>query len=442
MVQKPDMIMKVLWLSSANTLFNEKGDRSYNGKGWIASLQDAVRQYAPDIRLAVAFLSAEDSGAIIQDGVTYYKIRKRTPAGLRKLIRNWKGGEAENYDDRIREITGDFRPDLVQVFGCETKLASAVISIRDIPVLVHIQGILNECIPCFFPPGWGPEDMVIPSTLINEKILRNGYIHLYEDYMLRAAKEKEYLSAMHYAAGRTWWDKEAVGRFSSASYFHVDEVLRPAFYRYAGAACKDGGTMTGISNRPAAGTGNAVRISSTISPVPYKGLDIILRTAAQLRAGGRRIRWDVAGITPGSDIVRIFEEKTGIRAEENGIRFRGVLDEVQLVKMLLDSDVYVHPSYIDNSPNSVCEAQLLGIPVAATAAGGTSSLIQDGVTGKIVGTGDSSAMAEAITSYMDRPAEAAAKAKAAAEAAALRHDRKKIVSDLLSAYHSITGLTD
>lgn len=436
------MIMKVLWLSSANTLFNEKGDRSYNGKGWIASLQDAVRQYAPGISLAVAFLSAEDSGAIVQDGVTYYKIRKRTPAGLRKLLRNWKGGEPENYDDRIREITGDFRPDLVQVFGCETKLASAVVSIKDIPVLVHIQGILNECIPCFFPYGWGPGDMVIPSTFINERILCNGYIHLYQDYRQRAAKEKEYLSSMHFAAGRTCWDMDAVRRYSSAGYFHIDEVLRPAFYRYAGAACKDSCTMTGISHKPATGTGNAVRISSTISPVPYKGLDVILRTAALLKADGRRIRWDVAGIAQDSDIVRIFEQKTGIRAEENGIIFRGVLDEGQLVRMLLDSDIYVHPSYIDNSPNSICEAQILGIPVAATAAGGTSSLVLDGTTGKLVGTGDSAAMAEAVSCYMDRPEVAAATAKAAAEAAALRHDRRKIVSDLLSAYQSITGLTD
>lgn len=436
MVQKPDMIMKVLWLSSANTLFDEKGDRSYNGKGWIASLQDAVRQYAPHIRLAVAFLSAEDSGATVQDGVTYYKIRRRTPSGLRKLLRNWGGGGQENYDDRIREVADDFRPDLIQVFGCETKLASAILSIKDIPVIVHIQGILNECLPCFFPPGFRPGDMVIPSTFTNEKILRNGYIHLYEDYRLRAAREKEYLSVMHYAAGRTSWDKEAVRKYSSATYFHIDEVLRPAFYRHAGEGC------TRAGNRPMPGkrTADETRISSTISPVPYKGLDLILRTAARLKRDGRKIIWDVAGITPDSDIVRIFEKKTGIRAAENGIRFRGILDEDQLAEMLLASCIYVHPSYMDNSPNSVCEAQMLGIPVAATDAGGTTSLVQDGITGKIVGTGDSAAMAEAIAYYMDHPQEAAATAKAAASAAASRHDRSKIVSGLLSAYCSITGL--
>lgn len=429
--------MKVLWLSPANTLFNEKGDRAYNGKGWVASLQDAVREYAPSIRLAIAFLSTEDSGAIVQDGVSYYKIRRRTPAGFRKLMHNWSKDVSENYDDRIRQIADDFKPDIIQVFGCETKLASAILSIKDIPVIVHIQGILNECLPCFFPPGFCTEDMVTSSTFINEKILRNGYIHLYDDYRRRAVKEKSYLSGMRYAMGRTFWDKAAVQKYSSACYFHVDEVLRPVFYSYAAGAGPGKADNMASGHAWYGGNGHIIRLASTISPVPYKGLDLILRTASILKKDGRKVRWDVAGINPGSDIVRIFEKKTGIKAEDNGIRFLGVIDEVRLAQTLLDSDIYVHPSYIDNSPNSVCEAQMLGIPAVVTDAGGTSALVKDGTTGKVVATGDSAAMAEAIAGYMDRPQEAYATAKAAAEAAALRHDRRKIVSDLLSAYQLI-----
>lgn len=433
--------MKVLWLSSANTLCDEKGDRAYNGKGWIASLQGAVREYAPSVTLAVAFLSSEDSEATVRDGVTYYKIRRRTPKGLCKLMDNWSEGKPENYDDRIRQIADDFRPDIIQVFGCETKLASAILSIKDIPVIVHIQGILNECLPRFFPPGFRPEDMVTSATFINEKILRNGYIHLYEDYRRRALKETAYLSGMRFAAGRTLWDKSAIMKYSSAEYFHIDEVLRPVFYRYAGAAL-DKTACIASAGKVDGGNGHVSRIASTISAVPYKGLDMILKTADLLKKDGRKFRWDVAGISEDSGIVSIFEKKTGIKARECGIRFTGVIDDTLLAKALLDADIYVHPSYIENSPNSVCEAQILGIPAAVTDAGGTSSLVQDGATGKVVGTGDSFAMAEAIAYYIDRPQEAAETAKAAAVAAAMRHDRRRIVSDLLSAYHSVTGISD
>lgn len=46
------------------------------------------------------------------------------------------------------------------------------------------------------------------------------------------------------------------------------------------------------------------------------------------------------------------------------------------VEILLRADVYVHPSYIDNSPNSLCKAQILGVPVISCNVGGISSLIE------------------------------------------------------------------
>lgn len=423
--------MKILWLSSANTLFNEKGDRAYNGKGWIASLQNAVCEFAPDLELGVAFLSAEESGAVRQNGITYYKIKKRSPKGVRKLWNNWTGGKIENYDSAIRHIADDFRPDIVHVFGCESKLATAVLSIKDIPVTVHIQGILNEYINYFYPPDTCARDMVTRKNFFNEVILKNGYIHLFEDYKLRAEQEKACLNGLRYAMGRTEWDKNIVRAYSSAEYFHVDEVLRPAFYEYAGACL----------GRTAA-AGKRIRLATTISPAPYKGLDLILRTADALVNSGLEPVWDVSGISEDSGIVRIFEKKTGIRAKDCGIRFKGVLNEYEIVKILSEADIYVHPSYIENSPNSICEAQLLGLPVVATDAGGTSSLVRNGISGKIVPAGDHCAAAEAIMSFLADSGSMHDAAKAASEDAALRHDRRKIVSDLMSAYIRIAAPGD
>ena len=46
-----------------------------------------------------------------------------------------------------------------------------------------------------------------------------------------------------------------------------------------------------------------------------------------------------------------------------------------------EADLYIHPSIIDNSPNTVCEAQLIGIPVIAANTGGLAQMIEDGKTG-------------------------------------------------------------
>ena len=45
--------------------------------------------------------------------------------------------------------------------------------------------------------------------------------------------------------------------------------------------------------------------------------------------------------------------------------------------MLLDSHLYVYPSLMDNSPNALCEAQLLGVPCIATYVGGIPKMEKD-----------------------------------------------------------------
>ena len=48
---------------------------------------------------------------------------------------------------------------------------------------------------------------------------------------------------------------------------------------------------------------------------------------------------------------------------------------------MLKSDIFVSASHIENSPNNVAEAMILGMPCIATFAGGTSSYIEDNKNG-------------------------------------------------------------
>ena len=50
-------------------------------------------------------------------------------------------------------------------------------------------------------------------------------------------------------------------------------------------------------------------------------------------------------------------------------------------KQYLKCNVFVSPSGIENSPNSVCEAQMLGVPVVASYVGGTPDMIPDSKCG-------------------------------------------------------------
>jgi len=60
---------------------------------------------------------------------------------------------------------------------------------------------------------------------------------------------------------------------------------------------------------------------------------------------------------------------------EGTIIFTGLLDEKQMCERYLQSNVFVCSSSIENSPNSLGEAMLLGVPCVASDVGGVSNML-------------------------------------------------------------------
>ncbi len=74
------------------------------------------------------------------------------------------------------------------------------------------------------------------------------------------------------------------------------------------------------------------------------------------------------------------------------------------------ADAYVLNSTYEGLPHALIEAMLLGTPVVATAAGGNTELVTDGVTGLLVPVGDDDALHEALRKIQDDPEGARARA--------------------------------
>ena len=79
----------------------------------------------------------------------------------------------------------------------------------------------------------------------------------------------------------------------------------------------------------------------------------------------------------------------------------GKLNEEEMKQQFLKSSVFVCASVLENSPNTVGEAQLLGVPVVASATGGIPDLIEDGRDGMLFPVGNASQMAEKIEALWD-----------------------------------------
>ncbi len=408
--------MRVLWFT--NTPPAEAANLGkYNGGGWVSSLMELL---PASVELAVSYISNEGLLAFESRGVKYYRIPNVYNSSASDRLRKMLGFASKEYERlsiSMAAVVQEFKPDLIEVFGSE-HIYGMVAGMVDIPVALHIQGILSECWKRFLPPGMSMFQYAKSGGSFSGFL---GKLYHADSFRRRSKRESEIFATVKNYIGRTEWDKSYVEDVApDARYYHLDEVLRWPFYENAG---KWKGARK--SARPV--------IISTISEAPYKGADVVLRAARKLKDSGVDFEWNVYGNVN----AHFFEEFTGILAEDVNVRFAGVIGSGDLADALRSASVYVHPSYIENSPNSLCEAQMIGVPSVAIGVGGVPSLIENGYDGIIVPAGDFNAVADSISKVLGDRKLASALSSAAVETATERHDRSKIAKGLMEIYEKL-----
>lgn len=405
--------MRILWFSVTPSLFNP-GSNGHNGGGWIASLEQIVRK-EKSIELGVAFHFPDNGFKYENDGVCYYPIAPKKKSFIDRLIS--RNEEIENTA-RYLKIIEDFRPDVIHIFGSENDFG-LICAHTQIPVVIHIQGCMPPYHNALFPVGLSKWDFIFGKGLS----LNYRFIGLRSDGAFRKAAEREVriIQNCKYFMGRTEWDKRLIDLFNpQATYFHCEEALRDSFIQ-----------GTAKWEYP---TSDKKIITSVISRPWYKGCDLILKTAALLkRFTDLNFEWRVYGIPE----MRFYEAKYKIKAKDVNVKVMGTASKEELVEALCKTNCYVHTSYIDNSPNSLCEAQILGVPILATHVGGISSLIDDGCNG-ILFPANAPYTAASLIKQLTSDRELAERLSSnAIERATKRHNPNDIKESLLNIYSSI-----
>ena len=400
----------------ADTMPGSLEDGGYNGGGWIG----ALLRLAPRLTGCFALAGLYDIDGVRKEtkgGAALYKLPRPRESALDKIRKYYLGKETDtgSLAKDLRWVMEDFKPELVYLFGLENRVSDVVLNVSGAPVAVHLQGLLGPISKAYFPTGMS-EKTFLKQFAVREHVRRNGYVYGYREMCRRAVREGDLIRKASYFMGRTEFDRSVVlAAHPRARYFKVNELLRDVFYAHAGAAQ--------YRDR------SRLKIVSTLSDTVYKGLDLVLKTAALLHSR-MEIEWQIIGLDADARLAGIFERELGVRAEQAGVRFLGVCDAEKVCRTLLDADVYVHPSYIDNSPNSVCEAQMLGVPVIATGVGGVGSLIEDGVNGLLVPPGDAQALADALRRLSEDLTLRERLGRSGAAASAARHDPDAVLSSL------------
>lgn len=419
--------MKVLWIT--NNLFKEyfdqKGLSSPFTGGWMHSLALKLKEIAPDMELAIAsrIKSVKQLEEVKAGGFTFYAL-----PGL--LYR-------DSYDASIekdwKEIAQRFSPDVVHIHGSEYPHGLAYVNaVGAEKVVVSIQGIVSR-IARNYAAGIKTSEMLknvtfydlfIASTPMEgqRKCVRQGHM------------EEELFRKINHIIGRTTWDHDHTWAINPyATYHFCNETLRPSFYtneKWNINQCQRHRIFLSQTNQPIKGIHKLIEALPLIlrdypdTEVYVAGNDFL--NTSTLRS---RLRY-----TTFARYVNSLINKYGIKDK---FHFTGMIDADCMAEQYRLANVFVCPSSIENSPNSLGEAQLVGCPVVASYVGGVPDMVENGRTGLLYRFKETEMLASAVCRIFGDDNLAQNMAVNEIEVAQKRHDGVRNAKRMLEIYKLI-----
>lgn len=347
--------MKILWV--VNTVFPDLskalGQNAPVIGGWMYDLAKDLSQL-PDINLYVATVYGGQD--IIHKNIgeiEYYLVPKKN---------KHKWGEV--YDL--------CQPAVVHIHGSEFDYGLNLIDCRPQgKYILSIQGLVSEIYKYYL--GGLTNYEVISSITLRDIIKRDTLFQGKRNFYKRGLQEQAYFKKVNAVMGRTDWDQAHAWALNpKLKYFHCPEQLRDEFYtsdKWSYENCEK----------------HSIFISQ--AGYPIKGLHQVLKAVALLKSEIPDIKLYVAGykicedktlkdrlrMTGYGAYIKKLIKKLGLQSH---VEFVGLLKADEMKAYYLKSNVFVCPSAIENSPNSVCEAQELGVPIISSYVGGIASVIR------------------------------------------------------------------
>ena len=396
--------------------------RQTRGTGfWIHSLVEPLRA-SGQVELGIATATAGDPACrFAEDGIDYFNIPQHKILEVFGVVRR---ARLAGYLRQMGKLIESWKPDLIHVHGTERFFGLArARGVTRVPTVVSIQGLIQQI------QHWVRGDTSWWEATVNTTLWdlsRNATLPMDAlRYRRQARIEREILMGIDAVIGRTDWDRANVREIKPGlPYYHVDEMIRPEFW------------SAGPWSPPGAARGTIFYASSAGL---LKGLPVMLRALATLRRWGHDARLKVAGLSREKDrrgtAKYIFKLISSLELDPF-VDLLGWLPADQLAARMLESSCYVSASFIENSSNAICEAQILGMPCIASHTGGTPSLVSDEQTGLLFSRGDHIMLARQVERVLLDDALSNRLGPASRDAARRRHDPQTIVAALLSAYRA------
>ena len=337
----------------------------------------------------------------------------------------------KELEEVFRQELSAFQPQVIHIWGTEYGHTLAMVkSCRDLGLLEHtvisIQGLCGiyarhyaEGLPESLLYRFSPRDLL---RLDNISFQRKRYIR-------RGSMEAQALALSRHVIGRTPWDRACARLLAPGACYHFcNETLRQDFY-------SDTWTYEGC-------VPHSIFLSS--AAIPIKGFHYLLEALPVIL----RQYPDTTVCVPGPDIfhttgkARLLEQ-TYHRYLRKYAETQNLLDKVCFLGHLspqamkenyLSCNVFALPSTVENSPNSLGEAMLLGVPCVAADVGGVATMLRDNTEGLLYQSTAPYMLAQKILDVFALQDRAEALGRAAQAHAQRTHNAAENLAALLSIY--------
>lgn len=360
--------MKVLWLCNVgyNEIYKKIGIKGVPYGGWIEGALAGVEQ-VDDIEIAVCFPAAIEKDYLYGEnkGVVFFAFKA---ANTSPEI------YCDKYEEYFKYVLDKFRPDIVHIWGTEYAHTLAMVRVfnRSESTIISIQGMCSVYANHYY--AFLPRNIEKYTSL--RDIIRNDTLKKQlKKYISRGENEIAALKKVDHVIGRTEWDAACVSQVNgSVKYHFCGESLRDSFYK----------------NQWQLEKCEKHTIFASQADYPIKGFHILLEAASIIIKKYPDLKIYTTSRDPRK--LKFYQITTyekyilhllNMYELNNSVAFLGRLNEEEMCNRYLLANVFVSASSIENSPNSVGEAMVLGVPTVSSDVGGVKDFIVHKMNGYI-----------------------------------------------------------
>lgn len=411
--------MKVLW--TVNTVLpdiaKEIGYKQGHAISWVDAMKTKLIESKENIELIIVCNGGNKLNELIKlqnEGIIYYVI-----PSYKKIKENW--------DTILEEV----KPNLIHIYGTERRHNMYLIDkYKDsIPMIISLQGILSEYVKHYF--AFIPfKDIVMNYTL--KDIMTGGIIGGKVKFYIQSIYEKKMLRSVKFLEGRSDWDKAISSKINPyAKYYDCPRMIRKNFfgYKWNFEKCEKYTIFVHQGN------------------YPIKGLHFMLEALAIVKLKFPNVTLYISGnnILESNSIfddgyTRYIRTKIKKLELEQNIIFTGFLNADKLAEKLSEMHICAIPSAIENAPNALAEAMIVGTPCVASYVGGNAQMLDYGDAGLMYCYYEPQMLASRIIDMFEHKDKIIEISNRASDLAKYRHDPDCLVKKLLTIYTDVERL--